>query len=236
MFLVHKAHKEELECALWILEQVLSLLPELIHKRWQMHSLGHILAKLLHSGNSVKLRRQAIKYFLMWYQALNENSPEYVHCMFASLVPGFANPSMIASQASNSVFHDTSLQNPVTSVEILPILPPTGAERIPEHSSQLYLETLLEHMVNTVVRLEWHDKPSHNHRCFNFMLEMFKTFYLPKICPNFCYETSLYRPNLGMLCLNLDKFHVVYHNTLQNYQYCEKWNQIVNLLCVEYRS
>ncbi|KAK9694341.1 hypothetical protein QE152_g33616 [Popillia japonica] len=45
---VHKAHKEELDCALWILEQVLALLPELIHKRWQMHSLGHILAKLLH--------------------------------------------------------------------------------------------------------------------------------------------------------------------------------------------
>lgn len=67
-FLVHKAHKEELENALWILEQVLSLLPELIHKRWQLHSLSRILLKLLHTGNSIRVRRQAIRYFLMWYQ------------------------------------------------------------------------------------------------------------------------------------------------------------------------
>lgn len=68
LFLVHKAHKEELENALWILEQVLSLLPELIHKRWQLHSLSRILLKLLHPGNSIRIRRQAIRYFLMWYQ------------------------------------------------------------------------------------------------------------------------------------------------------------------------
>ncbi|KAK9694345.1 Rap/ran-GAP [Popillia japonica] len=53
-------------------------------------------------------------------------------------------------------------------------------------------------MVNTVVRLEWHDKVSHHHRCFNFLLEMFKLHYLPKICPKFCYETSLYNPNLEL--------------------------------------
>lgn len=66
IFLVHKAHKEELDCTLWILEQVICLLPELIHRRWQVHSLGRMLAKLLHLGNSVRLRRQGIKYFLMW--------------------------------------------------------------------------------------------------------------------------------------------------------------------------
>nr|CAH7769762.1 unnamed protein product [Callosobruchus chinensis]CAI5843996.1 unnamed protein product [Callosobruchus analis] len=65
--LVHKAHKEELECTLWILEQVLCLLPELIHRRWQLHSLGRMLGKLLHLGNAIKLRRQGIRYFLMWY-------------------------------------------------------------------------------------------------------------------------------------------------------------------------
>lgn len=167
-----------------------------------MHSLGHILAKLLHHGNSLKLRRQAIKYFLMWYQALNDNAPEYVHKMFASLVPGFSSAATIVKQSNiSSVFHDTSLQNPVTAIESLPILPPSSTERIPDQPSRVYLETLLEHMVNTVVRLEWHDKVSHHHRCFNFLLEMFKLHYLPKICPKFCYETSLYNPNLGMVLL-----------------------------------
>lgn len=196
---VHKAHKEELECTLWILEQVLCLLPELIHKRWQLHSLGRILSKLLHSGNSVKLRRQAIRYFLMWYQALNDNAPDYVHNMFQTLVPGLNSPSLAPVQISGSVFHDTSAQNPVTPSELLPVLPPSGGEKAPEHQSKFFLEALLEHMVHTVIKLEWHDKGAHHHRCFHFLLEKFKVYYLMKICPSFSHETSLYTPNLGKI-------------------------------------
>ncbi|XP_066154941.1 probable Rho GTPase-activating protein CG5521 isoform X2 [Euwallacea fornicatus] len=194
---VHKAHKEELECTLWILEQVICLLPELIHRRWQLHSLGRMLAKLLHTGNSIRLRRQGIKYFLMWYQALNDNAPEYVHKMFASLVPSFHNQLLTASQAvSGSIFHDA--QHPVTPPEMLPILPPSSSEKPPDHPSRFYLEALLDHMVHTVIKLEWQDKMSHHHRCFSFLLEQFKTYYLPKICPGFSKDTSLYRPILEL--------------------------------------
>ncbi|XP_030754501.1 probable Rho GTPase-activating protein CG5521 [Sitophilus oryzae] len=194
---VHKAHKEELDCTLWILEQVICLLPELIHRRWQLHSLGRMIAKLLHSGNSIKLRRQGIKYFLMWYQALNDNAPEYVHKMFASLVPTFNNHIITAtSHTSGSIFHDAQL--PVSAPEMLPILPPSSGEKPPEHPSRFYLECLLDNMVHTVIKLEWQDKSSHHHQCFSFLLEQFKTYYLPKICPSFNVETSLYRPNLEL--------------------------------------
>ncbi|KAG5874289.1 hypothetical protein JTB14_005719 [Gonioctena quinquepunctata] len=175
---VHKAHKEELECTLWILEQVLCLLPELIHRRWQLHSLGRLLAKLLHTGNTTKLRRQGIRFFLMWYQALNENAPDL--------------------QNTNSVFHDTSAQHPVTPPELLPILPTSSGEKPLDHPSKFYLECLLEYMVHTVVKLEWQDKSAYHHKCFSFLLEKFKVYYLPRICPNFCSETSLYRPNLDL--------------------------------------
>ncbi|XP_043271577.1 probable Rho GTPase-activating protein CG5521 isoform X3 [Venturia canescens] len=87
--LVHKAHREELEQVLQLLEKVLTLLPELLNRRWQCHSLARILDKLLHPGNSWKLRRQALRYFILWYQALGENAPDHIHRMFASLVPGF---------------------------------------------------------------------------------------------------------------------------------------------------
>ncbi|CAG9764824.1 unnamed protein product [Ceutorhynchus assimilis] len=195
--LVHKAHKEELDCTLWILEQVICLLPELIHRRWQLHSLGRMLAKLLHAGNSLKLRRQGIKYFLLWYQALNDNAPEYVHKMFASLVPEFNNHLAVSTaQSSGSVFHDA--QHPVSAPEMLPILPPSSGEKPPEHPSRFYLEALLDHMVHTVVKLEWQDKTSHHHRCFSFLLEQFKIYYLPKVCPGFNVETSLYQPNLDL--------------------------------------
>ncbi|XP_050506318.1 ral GTPase-activating protein subunit alpha-1 isoform X2 [Diabrotica virgifera virgifera] len=195
---VHKAHKEELECTLWILEQVLCLLPELIHRRWQLHSLSRLLAKLLHPGNSIKLRRQGIRYFLIWYQALNENAPEYVHNMFSALVPGFGSQNVFQSQHSGSVFHDTSAQHPVTATELLPILPPSNGEKSPENASKFYLEALLEYMVHTVVKLEWQDKNAHHHRCFSFLLEKFKLYYIPKMFPNFCKDTSLYKPNLDL--------------------------------------
>ncbi|XP_018324376.1 probable Rho GTPase-activating protein CG5521 isoform X2 [Agrilus planipennis] len=196
---VHKAHKEELENALWVLENVLSLLPELLHKRWQLHSLSRILGKLLHPGNSIRVRRQAVRYFLMWYQALGENAPEYIHKTYSSLVPNFGQEKQdVTAQIGSSIFHDTSAQNPVTSFELLPILPPSGAEKLPDQPSKLFLETLLEYMVTTVVKLEWHDKLSRQHRCFSFLLEQFKIYYLPKLCPNFCYGTSIYSPNLDL--------------------------------------
>ncbi|XP_060517842.1 probable Rho GTPase-activating protein CG5521 isoform X2 [Cylas formicarius] len=194
--LVPKAHKEELECSLWILEQVISLLPELIHQRWQLHSLGRIMAQLLHPGNSLRLRKQGIKYFLMWYQALNENTTESVDCMFASLVPGFGKHSAHTFPASESVFHDDHY--PVTVSELVPIFPPSSGEKTPEHPGRFYLEVLLDYMVQTVVKLEWQDKLSHHHRCFGFLMEKFRHYYLPVICPNFAKETSLYRPNLDL--------------------------------------
>lgn len=71
---------------------------------------------------------------------------------------------------------------------------------------RFYLDALLDHMVHTVVKLEWQDKTSHHHRCFSFLLEQLKTYYLPKICPSFNYETSLYRPNLGKFFLIINLF------------------------------
>lgn len=64
-FIVHKAHREELEQVLQLLEKVLTLLPELLNRRWQCHSLARILQKLLHPGNSWKLRREAIRYIFV---------------------------------------------------------------------------------------------------------------------------------------------------------------------------
>lgn len=60
--LVHKAHREELECVLQVLEKSLILLPELLGRRWQCHSLTRIMTKLLHPGNSWKLRRESMRH------------------------------------------------------------------------------------------------------------------------------------------------------------------------------
>lgn len=147
------------------------------------------------------LTKNLFRYFLLWYQALGDNCPESIHSMFASLVPGF--PQSFATQIPSisnhqrSVFHDTNVQNPVNCVDVTPLLPPSSGEKPPENISKFYLEALLEYMVSTVVRLEWHDRVNRQHKSFQFLLEQFKVYYLPHICPNFNYENSLYKPKLG---------------------------------------
>ncbi|KAL0869252.1 hypothetical protein ABMA27_007522 [Loxostege sticticalis] len=254
--LVHKAGREELEGALSLLEKVLCLLPELIGKRWQLHSLTRIFSKLLHSWNSQKLRAEAIRYFLLWYQALGDNAPVEVHRMFASLVPGLPEPCIqptgsplktkpfdvaanvshesgdfimedimqhpnFSSAADNvkkvvveqtstgiigkianvsaSIFHDTNALNPVQTVEIQPLLPAGTNERAVDNETKYFFEILLDGMATSVTKIQWRDR-SHTKamRCFAFLLEKFKLYYLPVICPQFNHKNSLYKPNLEL--------------------------------------
>ncbi|XP_049857449.1 probable Rho GTPase-activating protein CG5521 isoform X1 [Schistocerca gregaria] len=198
--LVHKAHREELEFVLLILEKVLVLLPELISGRWQLHSLTRILSKLLHPGNSYKLRREAIRYFLLWYQALGDNAPDSLHAIFATLVPGFPSPFPgmglpALSHNSASVFHDATA-GPVCPVEIQPLLSPQSGEKQPEDPTRFFLDALLEFMVSQVTKVEWRDRVNRQHKCFTFLFERFKQYYLPHIFPEFSHMTSLYKPVL----------------------------------------
>ncbi|XP_052756365.1 probable Rho GTPase-activating protein CG5521 isoform X2 [Galleria mellonella] len=252
---VHKAGREELEGALSLLEKVLCLLPELIGKRWQLHSLTRIFSKLLHRWNSLKLRAEAIRYFLLWYQALGDNAPLEVHRMFATLVPGLPEPNMLRSTSplkcktfddnsnacnesgdfsmedilhhpnfsttdnakkvvveqtssgimgkivnvSASIFHDTNALNPVQTVEIQPLLPASANEKAVENETKYFFDTLLEAMASSVTKIHWRDR-SHAKamRCFAFLLERFKMYYLPVICPQFNHKNSLYKPNLEL--------------------------------------
>ncbi|KAJ8670226.1 hypothetical protein QAD02_001485 [Eretmocerus hayati] len=225
--LVHKAHREELEQVLQLLEKVLTLLPELLNRRWQCHSLSRILHKLLHPGNSWKLRRQALKYFILWYQALGDNAPEQIHQMFACLVPGFPprQPSPFKPERKTEVkkhtksascddkerreFYDTQLshcfffnggvtQGPICQVDSGPILPPQSGEKPLDNETVRFLEALLEFMVTQVVKIEWRDKHTRQYRSFQFLLDRFKSTYLKHICPDFDENFSLYKPNLEL--------------------------------------
>ncbi len=49
--------------------QILIYLPEHLGRKWQYHSVGRLMSKLLHPGNSWKLlKREAMRLFLLWYQ------------------------------------------------------------------------------------------------------------------------------------------------------------------------
>lgn len=209
---------------------------------------------------------------MLWYQALGENAPNEVHKMFATLVPGMPEPTMlpsgsplkpksldisstVANEASDfsiddimhhpnfnssndnakkivveqtstgimgkiatvsaSIFHDTNALNPVQSVEIQPLLPPSANEKVADNETKHYFEILLNGMAATVTKIQWRDR-SHTKamRCFAFLLEKFKIYYLPIICPQFNSKNSLYKPNLGKLSLEIFQtlyFYKYYH-------------------------
>lgn len=208
----HKSHREELEAALVIFEKFFLLLPELVSKKWQCHSIGRLMKKLLHPGNSLKLRKEAVRLFLIWYQILGEGAPLEVHLLFSCLVPGIgvtlengeyitlerlvegSAPGFLKWQHSPEV--NSSAACPV---EIAPILPAAVGEKQPEDLPKFFLDVLLNSMVTQVSRIEWRDKNAGRHqRCFNFLFEKFKKSYLLNIFPDFCWKTSLYKPVLEL--------------------------------------
>ncbi|XP_029349383.1 ral GTPase-activating protein subunit alpha-1 isoform X2 [Echeneis naucrates] len=193
----HKSQREELDSILFIFEKILQLLPERIQSRWQFHSIGLILKKLLHTGNSLKIRREGVRLFLLWMQALQCNAEREQLCMFACLIPGF--PAPLCNGTPRTL---DSLINPplsltetqVTPEEITPLVPPQSGDKNQEDLTAYFLEALLKYMAKS---LEWRCKENHE-RGFSFLFGHFRKFYLPHIFPNFAMETSLYNPILDV--------------------------------------
>ncbi|XP_036810606.1 ral GTPase-activating protein subunit alpha-1 isoform X7 [Oncorhynchus mykiss] len=194
----HKSQREELDSILFIFEKILQLLPERIHGRWQFHSIGLILKKLLHTGNSLKIRREGVRLFLLWMQALQGNALREQLWIFACLIPGFPSPQSELGPRTldNLVNPPLSLQETqVTPEEISPLVPPQSGDKGQEDLTGYFLEALLKYMVNQAKSLEWKCKDNHE-KGFAFLFGNFKKYYLPHIFPNFSKETSLYHPIL----------------------------------------
>uniref|UniRef100_A0A2R9BQI0 Ral GTPase activating protein catalytic subunit alpha 1 n=1 Tax=Pan paniscus TaxID=9597 RepID=A0A2R9BQI0_PANPA len=182
-----------------ILQDVNSLL-ERIHQRWQFHSIGLILKKLLHTGNSLKIRREGVRLFLLWLQALQNNCSKEQLWMFSCLIPGFSAPQSEHGPRTldNLINPPLNLQETqVTIEEITPLVPPQSGDKGQEDLTSYFLEALLKYIVIQVKSLEWKNKENQE-RGFSFLFSHFKKYYLPYIFPNICKENSLYHPILDI--------------------------------------
>ncbi|XP_065694502.1 ral GTPase-activating protein subunit alpha-1 isoform X8 [Patagioenas fasciata] len=196
----HKSQREELDSILFIFEKILQLLPERIHQRWQFHSIGLILKKLLHTGNSLKIRREGVRLFLLWLQALQNNCSKEQLWMFSCLIPGFSSPQSEYGPRTldNLINPPVNVQETqVTIEEITPLVPPQSGDKGQEDLTSYFLEALLKYIVIQVKSLEWKNKENQE-KGFSFLFSNFKKYYLPSIFPNICKETSLYNPILDI--------------------------------------
>uniref|UniRef100_A0A669E9L6 Ral GTPase activating protein catalytic subunit alpha 1 n=1 Tax=Oreochromis niloticus TaxID=8128 RepID=A0A669E9L6_ORENI len=202
----HKSQREELDSILFIFEKILQLLPERIQSRWQFHSIGNsLLTSILHCGHShgysiCNIRREGVRLFLLWMQALQSNAEREQLCMFACLIPGFPAPLCHGTPRTLDTLVNPPLsltETQVTPEEITPLVPPQSGDKNQEDLTAYFLEALLKYMVNQAKSLEWRCKENHE-RGFSFLFGHFRKFYLPHIFPNFSMETSLYSPMLDV--------------------------------------
>uniref|UniRef100_A0A8C7G7E8 Ral GTPase activating protein catalytic subunit alpha 1 n=1 Tax=Oncorhynchus kisutch TaxID=8019 RepID=A0A8C7G7E8_ONCKI len=194
----HKSQREELDSILFIFEKILQLLPERIHGRWQFHSIGTFILGPCTCCAIVSIRREGVRLFLLWMQALQGNALREQLWIFACLIPGFPSPQSELGPRTldNLVNPPLSLQETqVTPEEISPLVPPQSGDKGQEDLTGYFLEALLKYMVNQAKSLEWKCKDNHE-KGFAFLFGNFKKYYLPHIFPNFSKETSLYHPIL----------------------------------------
>ncbi|XP_023617037.1 ral GTPase-activating protein subunit alpha-2 isoform X3 [Myotis lucifugus] len=196
----NKSQREELDSILFLFEKILQFLPERIFFRWHYQSIGSTLKKLLHTGNSVKIRCEGIRLFLLWLQALQTNCAEEQVLIFACLVPGF--PAILSSRGPCTL---ETLINPSPSVadakiypeEITPLLPAVSGEKIAEDQTCFFLQILLKYMVIQAASLEWKNKENQD-TGFKFLFTLFRKYYLPHLFPSFTKSTNIYKPVLDI--------------------------------------
>ncbi|XP_053835575.1 ral GTPase-activating protein subunit alpha-1 isoform X2 [Vidua macroura] len=222
----HKSQREELDSILFIFEKILQLLPERIHQRWQFHSIGLILKKLLHTGNSLKIRREGVRLFLLWLQALQNNCSREQLWMFSCLIPGFSSPQSEYGPRTldNLINPPLNVQETqVTLEEITPLVPPQSGDKGQEDLTSYFLEALLKYMVIQVKSLEWKNKENQE-KGFSFLFSNFKKYYLPSIFPNICKETSLYNPILDIPQMRPKPHYVIVKKDAETNEaiYCTK--------------
>ncbi|XP_035388415.1 ral GTPase-activating protein subunit alpha-1 isoform X6 [Electrophorus electricus] len=224
----HKSQREELDSILFIFEKILQLLPERVQGRWQFHSIGLILKKLLHTGNSLKIRREGVRLFLLWLQALQGNALREQLWLFACLIPGFPAPqSELGPRTLDNLISPTlNLQEAqVSPEEISPLVLPQSGDKAQEDLTGYFLEALLKYMVNQAKSLEWKCKENHE-KGFAFLFSNFKKYYLSHIFPNFSKETSLYSPILEVPPMRAKPGYVVVKRDPETNEalYCTKEN------------
>lgn len=107
-FAVQRSHREDLECSLYVLDRLLCILPELFERRWQCNALTHIFKKILHPGNTVRLRREAMRWGHLLFLSGHHVAAYWFWCKFTHDDVNLCHISQlhICLQVVHSVVHD----------------------------------------------------------------------------------------------------------------------------------
>lgn len=195
-----KHRREDLDCLLFMLENILVYNSKLVKKRWQFYSITFVMQKLLHQDNTHKLRQEGVRLFILWYEILCDDNNVELQTMFSSIVPGLISPSQLASlnrlcqlppnsPQGQPEYHQypDSPQLPIKLCSVDPLIGMSPNEQLPTNETSFYLECLLHYMVTQTTKPFWsmNDESSKNHeQSFSFLFNMFKRTYMQSLFPN----------------------------------------------------
>ncbi|KAK0424217.1 hypothetical protein QR680_008553 [Steinernema hermaphroditum] len=178
------------ENALWTLEQVLCLAPELVGKGWQRNAIELALKKALCPQNMLAVRKFAIRLFIMWYQSLaafNNVTPE-LDTVFQSLLPYFPLQSGKNTEDIVQRYCDgtTSMNGCGPSpARVAPLIPNSAAGMQPNAKEraqilQVYLDKFFDYCTRETMRIEWHDE-TRRFECARFLLDRVISLYVAEV-------------------------------------------------------
>uniref|UniRef100_A0A914DRJ0 Ral GTPase-activating protein subunit alpha/beta N-terminal domain-containing protein n=1 Tax=Acrobeloides nanus TaxID=290746 RepID=A0A914DRJ0_9BILA len=189
----------EAESALWTLEQVLCLAPELVGKGWQRHAIESILKRALLPQNLLAVRKIGIRLFLLWYQSLAayNNTTSELDVVFQSLLPYFpltdgrSTDRIIQeyceyiSVPMNGAFHSGG-PGPSKASPIIINSQQNGQQvgtREKAQTLQIYLDKFLDYCNRETTKIEWDDE---NKRldCAKFLLDRIIVLYVYQVFPD----------------------------------------------------
>ncbi|OQV20093.1 Ral GTPase-activating protein subunit alpha-1 [Hypsibius exemplaris] len=181
-----KVSKEDVENVLSSLERILILIPEYIRGNTDHNIvISTVLKRCLHPSSTLRIRRDAMRPFLIYYQILRDSSGDDLHQLFLALVPGLLDHNsngQVPRGNAEEVFQNTP-----------PLLLPPVTEKLPEHIARFMYETLIDLLVSQVFRIQW-DLQDQFQISFSFLFDKFKLGYLSRVFP---YSGASWSPLAG---------------------------------------
>lgn len=192
--------QEELEQIIWVLEEMIFLMPDKINQRWQYNSILDVVKRLIHPDNCLHTRIRGTEIFLQWFQALQDNAGEHARMIYASLIPGMPSPkgSDGRSHTLSSLINE-NVGGIITPVPIQPIVPPEVKESQDQnwYLIKIFTQTVIGTMATYSAAFKWKDK-NLERRGFEFMWDMFKEYYMLNIFTDLDLSTDIYNTSLQL--------------------------------------
>ncbi len=80
-------------------QRILTLLPALVHQRWQAHCICNVIKRYFVVCNSPQGVARGIRLFLLWYQILGSNAVDEEHTLFKYLIRNW-NQTFVGTRGS----------------------------------------------------------------------------------------------------------------------------------------